>query len=368
MKRKIIFLAAVTSAALLILLIFHLYNLKTRNAVDELIGQKRMINILVAGSNKDNNNRHSFFAIFSMNTENGKIGATFIPPSFRVRLDDSGKRVARIDEVPVHNFNRIRYSLKQDLKINIPFYAEFYGNNVRRLVDFIEGVDLFILDQVRESEQYTFGLNYMDGDKIMRYINDVEANSIYLKYDRIQDILLTLYYNRNSYKKYRNIDSITRMVRSVETNLLPQEILSLGKVIFRDEGEMIATMLPGGIRDGYYVTDDITYKIYEKEFLTSLIADQDAEKSLNIKVLNGTNVSGLARRMRNRLIREGLNVVEFGTSPYPEMKKSMIISRKGNYTSLKKVSELTGIRNINFIIDNTLLYNILIIIGEDQVQ
>ncbi len=368
MKKKIMMLAVITSLALLVLLVFYIYNLKTRNAVDELIQQKRMINILAAGSNTFNDNRHSFFAIFSMNTENGKTGVTFIPPSFRVRLDDSGKRVARIDEVPVHNFNRIRYSLKQDLKINIPFYFEVYGKDVTRLVDFIEGVELFILDQVKESEQFNFGLNYMDGEKILRYINDVEKNSIYLKFDRIQDILLTLYYNRTQYENYRNIEAITRMLRSVETNLLPQEVLSLGDVIFREDGAMLTTMLPGGFKGGFYIMDDITFKIYEKEFLTSLIADQDAEKSLKIKVLNGTNVSGLARKMRNRLIREGLNVVEFGTSPYPKMKKSMIISRKGNYTGLRKISELTGIRNINFIIDNTLLYNTLIIIGEDLAE
>ena len=38
-----------------------------------------MINILVAGSNAYNENKHKFFSIISINPINNKIGITFIP-------------------------------------------------------------------------------------------------------------------------------------------------------------------------------------------------------------------------------------------------------------------------------------------------
>ena len=111
--------------------------------------------------------------------------------------------------------------------------------------------------------------------------------------------------------------------------------------------------------------DDIAHKIYESEFLNPLIVNSMNEQVPKIKILNGTNVSGLARKMRNLLIREGMNVVEFGTSPYQKMDKSIIVCRKGNLSAVQKVSELTGILKVHYIVDSTLLNNVLIIIGED---
>ena len=50
------------------------------------------------------------------------------------------------------------------------------------------------------------------------------------------------------------------------------------------------------------------------------------------------------------------------------MKKSILIRRKGNLSSISKLLELTGIREMYPIIDNTLLHNVLVIIGEDLSQ
>lgn len=364
MKNKIILGAAALAGLLFIGLIYYFYNIKTRNAVEQLIRDKKLINILVAGSNKFHDNKHTFFALVSINPVNGRIGITFIPPAFKVRLDDSGSKYGRIDSIAHYNFNRLRYSLKQDLKLNIPFYIEVYGPDVKRLVDLIEGVDLYVLDQIKDPEHFKSGLNYLDGGKTLRYINSVEGNSVYLKYDRIQDILFTLYHKKDKLKRFRTLEFITEALKSIKTNMLPQEILSIADVVFRD-ANLIAMVLPGGNVGNYYIVDDITYKIYEKEFIRHLVIDKEPDPGIKIKVVNGTDVPGMARKFRNSLIRDGLNVVEFGTSPYPFKKKSLVICRKGNYHAGVKVSETTGITMVHYIIDSTLLYNILIIIGDD---
>ena len=150
---------------------------------------------------------------------------------------------------------------------------------------------------------------------------------------------------------------------------MPQEILSLSDYIFKD-GNIYSTVLPGDFQQEYFVTDEISYKIYESDFLTPFIMNKSNDSAMKIKVLNGTTTPGLAKKMRNILNREGLNVVEFGTSPYLNMKtdKSIMICRKGEFASLKKISEITGITNIHYVIDSTQMNNVLIIIGEDQVK
>ncbi len=371
MKRKVFIAGTVLLLALVSLLVYYCHGVRTRNAVEKLIQKKKIINILVAGSNRDNDHKHKFFAIVSINPENKRIGITFIPPSFKIRLDDDGDHFARIDEVVVFNFNRLRYSLQKDLKLNIPFYAELYAPDVERLVNLMEGIELFALDQHRdrdrEAQGMAFGVNYLDGQKVMRYINTVDENSIYLKYDRILDVIMTLYKDRDRIERFNDIRFIGEMMKSVKTNLLPQEILGICELIFKD-GDVMATVLPGFFKDNYYTMDDITFRIYEKEFLALLIVDQgqkDVDASIKIKILNGTDTPGLARKMRESLIREGLNVVEFGTSPYRKMNKSVIINRRGNVAAVNRLAELTGIQNIYHVIDNTQLHNIMIILGED---
>jgi hypothetical protein len=370
LKRKVLIVGTILMLVLVSLLVYYCHGMQTRNAVERLIQKKKIINILVAGSNKNNDHKHKFFAIVSINPDNNRIGITFIPPSFRIRLDDDGNHCARIDEVVVFNFNRLRYSMQKDLKLNIPFFAELYGVDAERLVNLVEGVDLFILDLQKDAPSANFGVNYFDGKKVMRYINAVEENSIYLKYDRILDVLMTLYKDRERMERFNRLEFISELMKSVKTNLLPQEVLRIAEIVHKD-GDVMATVLPGYFKDGYYVMDDITFRIYQKEFLAQLIMDKNQKEidaSIKIKILNGTDVPGLARKMRESLIREGLNVVEFGTSPYRRMNKSIIINKRGNIAAVNRVAELTGIQNIYHIIDNTQLYNILVILGEEPAK
>jgi len=365
---KKILVISISSVAAMAFLLLVYYNVKiaNRNTVETLINEKKMINILVAGSNNYRDDRYSFFSIVSINPENGNIGITFIPPSFRVFMDDDNSDPARIDEIEFSNFNRImiQVAFRRTLRLNVPYFMEIYSPDVKRIVDLLEGIDIFILDQMKDQPELSFGVNYFDGEKTMKYINSVEGGSIYLKFDRAQDIISTLYYNKERYRKFFTPELVTEIFKSVKTNMVPQEIMKIGKIIFSN-GMLTSVMLPGSLEGKYYVTDDIAYKIYEGEFLKNLVLESDKEPVTKIKILNGTDEPGLARKMRSDLIREGLNVVEFGTSSYQRMAESIIISRKGDYAAVRRVSDTIGIDRVYHIVDNTQLDNVLIIIGED---
>lgn len=347
---------------------YFLYNYKqsTRNTIETLIKEKKLINILIAGVNRNKDNKYSFFALLTINPENNKLGITFIPPSYRIIINEDKKEYTRIDNIEFTSYNKIivQMNLKRDLKLHVPYIIELYASDIQRVVDMIEGIELFILDQVKDLSYLDIGLNYLDGKKIMRYINSVEDNSIYLKYDRIMDIIATMYYNKVKYSALLSPEFIGELFYSIKTNLLPQEIYKIAEIIYKD-GSLTAKILPGNLENNYYLIDDIAYKIYESEFLKKLIFQDSDETNTKIKILNGTNSPGLARKMRNSLIRDGLNVVEFGTSPYQKRKETIIIARKVEYSAAKKVSDIIGCNNIYHIIDNTLMENVVIIIGDD---
>ena len=365
MKKKLITAGIICSIVLIALTGYYFYSIFTRNIIQLLISQKRMINILIAGSNVYHNNKHKFYGILSINPENNKIGLTFLPPSMRIDLNGKGKDFQKLEDIDMGDFKDLSSALDRDLKIKIPFYIELYSPDIVRVVDLLEGIDLLVLDQVKGSNLFTFGPSYLDGNKVIKYINYAEKNSIYRKYDRIQDVLLSLYYKKERYKKFNNLEFITEAIKSIKTNLLPQEIMSLLK-LFLEESELVCTVIPGELdTQGFYYMDNIAYKIYEKEFLTRLVYTEKANPNIKVKILNGTDIPGLARKMRNLLIRDGLNLVEFGTSPYPKFGYTFIINQKGNIANVRKVSEIIGVEKIYHIIDNTQMHDVLIITGKD---
>lgn len=365
MKNKFTVIAVCLASVLTVLIGYHIYSLRTRNVIESLVAQKRMINILVAGSNIYNNNRHRFCSILSINPENNHVGFTFLPPSLKIDIDGRGNEFQKLEDIDISDFSELSNAIEKEIKLTVPFYIELYAVDVARLVDLLGGVDIFILNQLRNSEAGKFGLHYYDGKKIVEYINISDNNSIFQKYDRIQDIILSLYYNREQYGKYVNSDFISEAGKSIKTNIMPQEFLSLLKLISGDS-VIMTTILPGEFDENhFYSVDTISYKIYEKEFLSRLFRQKDGLASIKVKILNGTSVPGMARRMRNLLIREGLTVVEFGNSPYPKLQHSVLINQRGNISNVSKVAKISGIKNIYHVIDNTQLHDVLIIIGKD---
>lgn len=367
MKKKFLLLFFGFSAISALLAVIYFYSYKTRNAIESLIADKKMINILVAGSNRYRDNRHSFYMIVSINPDNFSAGLTFIPPSFRIRLDNSDKKFKKISDIDMSDFNDVKNTFTSDLKLNVPFYIELYAPDVERFMDIIGGVNIYVLDQLKADQYFKSGENYLDGRKAIRYINSAEQNSIFLKYDRILDMLFTLYTKKSDLLESYGIDFLLDMLSSVKTNLLAQEIITLAKLVERGDS-ISATVINGNTVGEYYVVDDISLKIYEGDFYKNLIINSETDSSIKVKLLNGTSVPGLARKVRNNLIRDGLNVVEFGTYEKNRVKHSMIVNRRGNLDAVKKVSELSGISNIYHIIDSTQLNNVLIIIGEDIVK
>ncbi|MFH0974838.1 MAG: LytR C-terminal domain-containing protein [Spirochaetota bacterium] len=365
MKNKIAIISISLAAIVIFLFIFLFYKKNTRNAVDNFVESRKMINILIAGSNVYKKNKHIFYAILSINPEKSKIGITFIPPEYRVDFNGKGKNFNKISEININDFNDLSKSLGRDLKINIPFYVVLYSPDVERFIDLINGIELYVLDGMN-IHGINFGLNYFNGDKVNQYINSVEENSIYKKYDRIQNILLTLFYNKEKYEKFFNIEFISEIIKTVKTNLLPQEILSLTKLLRKKNSDLICTVLPGfSGKDGFYAIDEIAYKIYSKEFLRKLVVDDESEQQVKVKILNGTDVAGLARKIRYKFVTQGFNVLEFGTAPYPAFEKTVIINRRGEIGPVKKVADLLGVTNIYHIVDSSQLTNVLIIIGSD---
>lgn len=92
-----------------------------------------------------------------------------------------------------------------------------------------------------------------------------------------------------------------------------------------------------------------------------------AEEVIQVNVLNGCGVSGLAGRAENYLRELGFDVVEIGN--YDTMiSETIIIDRVGDHASAKKVAKAIGLAETRIItkIDSTLYLRASIVLGHDH--
>lgn len=366
-KKIVPFLILFFALGMLVLYIFNSFSVEKDNAVDILASKKNMVNILLAGSNSFKDNKQTFFAVLSINPETGKTGMTFIPPKLEVNLYGDGTGYT-LDQVNVSDYEDLCQALSKIFRRSIPFYVSFYSPDIINFVDYTEGIDLYLLDSDKNIYGSKQGINYFDGEKTIQYINNVPDNTIFQKYDRIQDLILTLYYSREKYAKFFNPFTVKVLTRSVKTNINQGEFLSLGNIVL-GKGDLICTVLPGRFSsEGIYYVDEVAYKIYEASFLKKLLFKEKGEMNVKVRVLNATSISGLAKKTRNSLVREGINVVEFATFKYGKLDKSVLINQNGDISAVKYISELTGITNVYHITDSTVLNDVMVIIGKDNIK
>ena len=125
-------------------------------------------------------------------------------------------------------------------------------------------------------------------------------------------------------------------------------------------------LLPGVFVDNRFLFNDASYKFYEQKLLSPLLVKGISKPIAKIRILNGSGQSGLARRMRNRMFKDRINVVEFSTSTYPLMHSSIAICQKGDSRLMDYVKNVTGIKKVYYIVDSSLMNNVLIILGKDK--
>jgi anionic cell wall polymer biosynthesis LytR-Cps2A-Psr (LCP) family protein len=159
----------------------YVYRVLTRNAVQILYSEKKLINVLIAGTNSAKTNKFDFFAIATVNPANRHAAITYLPSSYRVELSDSGNEFDKLSNIDFSNYEIIRRSLLRNLKLNVPFYIAIDSNDVSRFTDLIGGIDLFVLNQYSDISIAGSGSYYFDGVKLLEYINNVQNNSIYIK-------------------------------------------------------------------------------------------------------------------------------------------------------------------------------------------
>lgn len=222
--------------------------------------------------------------------------------------------------------------LENILNINIDYYAIVNTKAFRAIVDEVDGImynvtrDYDYDDPLQDLHIHLKkGYQKLDGDQVeqlMRYRNDYVMGDL----DRIvvqQDVMKEFFKQVLSKDKIRTnaIGYARTIIQFVKTDFGINDVPSYVSLILKLNPTNISFhTLPGEADDSkgtsYFMVDksktaqlvnDVFYKS------ASQIEEKETTESLNIEILNGSNVDGLASKKRDLLVLNGYNNVSVST-------------------------------------------------------
>ncbi len=100
---------------------------------------------------------------------------------------------------------------------------------------------------------------------------------------------------------------------------------------------------------------------------TNIDKQKVAAEIVQLEVLNGCAVPGIAEKFTSYLRANNFDVVNLGNYVSSDVIKSIVIDRRGNIENAKKVAEVIGIKEENVLqqINNDYFLDVTLVLGKD---
>lgn len=268
-------------------------------------------------------------------------------------------------------------------ELSSDYYIHLTRSQLARLIDLAEGVTFFLEEPLifeNAEFQYPGGLRYFSGAQLTEFAvarRAQERGKEYLsgveRLYRIESALLTLLWNIESINK--RLDSPEMRVFAAKnlasSNLNPEELSSLAAYLVPRQDIHISVMeaplelLQENGRQRL-VVNDRRARIRYSEFVENLKAGRLTQDSFPVEVLNGTEVGGQARRLKQYIQDRGMPVLHADNYPYKPIDQSYIVDRSGNTFIPARLAELTGLERHRVAFRRQALdVSVTFIIGQD---
>jgi len=360
------------------------------------------INILILGmdvgdtDNQANKSirRSDTIMVFNYNPNTKKVHLVSIPRDTMIEVDaylDTGEyqRYWKINSAyALGGEEEITTHVESLLDININYIVEVDYNAFRSVVDALGGVDMTIeQDMFYDDEEQDLHINFtagetvhLDGKKAEEFFrwrqNNDGSGFANGDLDRIknQQLLMSKLVDKalspSIVLKAPNI--LKAISENVDTNIPANKLISLGlKVLRLKSSDIVMTTLQGVPENIYGQEFLVSYKEDNMELINSLNAENPSEsdsitsikrEELDILVLNGTKINGLASTAKDQLQSLGYANIEVGnTTP---VSKSIIQTDNKELKELLK-SDIDIDKSEKISNPEYKEYDAVILLGED---
>lgn len=261
--------------------------------------------------------------------------------------------------------------------LSIPFYFDFELDEFKNCVDLLGGLDFVIGTPVLRHETLSDtvllpgGRHKLDGDKVMEYIMNEELNSSDSELSSSHQKLIQTFVSTLGVQKDLLLkkEVFPILYKNMDTNMSQLDLKSFLTAISKaDCPRMIFHRVLG---DKKTVDDKVMlFPHYNGNLLreglkqiVEALGNTNVIEGINIEILNGTSVSGLANRTSMTYRSLGYNVTAIGNAEEKDVEVTRIIGHRNDISILERVAGVIKCKNIST--DSSTGGKITIILGKD---
>jgi len=279
------------------------------------------------------------------------------------------RRINRVDRIDtVYNPHRISLfesEIENLLGVDIDFSIVINTENLGKIVDLIEGVELFIPSRVQIHDDgklvlFPSGITRLDGDKAAAYISynasDEDQEMAVFRRQRFFMSFLKRLVEMNNVLKNPVVSKMYQSLMQADLNQrvrirLFDELsgMDMDRISIQQVGgtlrEVSGKMLLIPYYDGNLIKEIVRQALAT---LTSPIDGSLNDRVFTVEVLNGTAVTGLAGRTAELLRGFGYDVIAIGNADHPGYEKTVIIDRSDIEGVVRNFAGIIRCNNIKF--------------------
>ncbi|MBN1410595.1 MAG: LCP family protein [Spirochaetales bacterium] len=379
---KSIFLIILIIITLVSAVIFSYFYLRV-DALTEKMQKNEPFSIMFTVSDK---NALCFLEVFFFNPETKKGGIFYFPPNVGAKIDS----INRVDEIGVLYNRKDILPLKKQVELliggDINFFMDFELESLGKLVDLMEGIEIFIsnpVDTVFKGKRILFpsGNVLFDGDKIIDFIvytedNEEEREIVSRRQKFLQALLKKLGETKmTEYLMKKN--SFSFFLNSITTNITSKDLQTFVKEMSLFDSDRL--LFQNVMGKSVQVEDKLlNFPLFEGELLksnvkqmletmASAISGDNVTLNIGIEILNGTDVNGLAGRTAKLFESFGYDIVSVQNADSDEYEETVVIDRVGKKDIAQKAADYIKCEKVISKVSPGLDENIdiSIIIGKD---
>ncbi|MBN2656454.1 MAG: LCP family protein [Spirochaetales bacterium] len=325
--------------------------------------------------------------LFLFYRETGK-GAVLDIPGNTGSIISNLNKVDRIDILFDENdIDPFRKKVGALTGIDIPFYYIISLQDLEKMVDLIDGLNLFIANPVdMKKDGLTFllppGSVTLDGSKVISYLlYNLDGESDSEKIDRHHKFIKSFLEKLAEKRSYLSTDQLSDFTREMAlTNMdrksfenfllylsdLDMDRLQYNKVLgvkrFVDNKELLFPHYDERL------LKELVNQI--EDYLVNIQSLSDQGVAFSVEILNGTDISGLASRTSQILKSFGYKIAGLGNATRvdgQEVESTVILDRKGNPDAAKGLAGLLKCERWHSEADASLddTIDITLILGKD---
>lgn len=277
------------------------------------------------------------------------------------------QRINRVDRIDtVYNPQHIGYfetEIEKFLGVEIHFSVVLSLENLGKVVDLIEGVEIFIPTSVEIFDKentiiFPSGVRRLDGDKTRSYVTyELPEEERELASFRRQRFFLGFIKRMGEKVEYLKEPSVaqlygplmkTAMTHRTRTKLFDELAkIDLDRVNIQSVGgttrEVSGQMLLFPLYDGSLIKEIVRQSLAA---LTRQVEGTLTERIFTVEVLNGTTTAGLAGRTAELLRGFGYDVISIGNADHSDYEATEIVDRSGSGDVVRNFADIIRCRNI----------------------